>query len=333
MEKLVSSWCNVQSLPDNYVFPPEKRPGINIVPLCNTIPVIDLEASDAALNILKASQEFGFFQVINHGVAENLVNDTMSVFKEFFELPAEDKANLYSEEPSRSCRLYTSSPNYYNEEVHFWRDNLRHPCHPVDNFIDQWPEKPIRYREVVGNCSVEMRKLVLRILQMISHGLRLDAKYFGDDLSKELLLSVNHYPPCPEPNLALGLPKHSDPNLITILHQGDVYGLQVFKDGEWIGVEPIPNAFVVNIGLQLQIISNGKLKSSEHRVVTNSSDARTTVVFFFSPCNDSLIEPEKTLTDERNSPLYKGFQYKEFLTYYIAKHGDTEAAIEPFQLI
>ncbi|KAJ9176431.1 hypothetical protein P3X46_011741 [Hevea brasiliensis] len=304
-----SSWYNVQSLPENYIFPPEIRPGKHNVTICNTIPVVDLEGTDATWKILKAGQEFGFF-------------------REFFEMAAEDKAKLYSKDPSRICRLYTSSGNYDNEQVHFWRDNLRHPCHPLQEFIEQWLEKPTRYREIVGASSVEVRKLGLRILGMISEGLGLDAEYLRGDLSKELLLSVNHYPPCPEPSLRLGLPKHSDPNLITILHQGDVHGLQVFKDGEWIGVEPIPNALVVNIGLQLQIISNGMLKSSEHRAVTNSSDA-----FFFIPCKDSIVEPAKTLTNnEQNPPLFRAFQFKEFYIHYAAKMGNTEAALDPFKL-
>ena len=88
---------------------------------------------------------------------------------------------------------------------------------------------------------------------MISEGLGLECGYFDNDLSGSMLLSVNHYPPCPEPSLTLGITKHSDPNLITILLQDDVCGLQVFKNGKWVAVEPFPDAFVVNIGYQLQV--------------------------------------------------------------------------------
>ncbi|XP_059660366.1 protein DOWNY MILDEW RESISTANCE 6-like isoform X2 [Cornus florida] len=260
MEKLVSNWYSVQSLPETYVFPPDQRPGKLIVPLCKTIPVIDLgkaedhDQSDIVQQILNASQEFGFFQVINHGVSENLVDDTVSLFKEFFNMPDEDKASVYSEDSNKSCKLFTSSLNYANEEFHLWRDNLRHPCHPLEEWMQFWPEKPTRYREVVGTYSAEVRELSLRILQLICEGLGLEQGYFRDELAKCQLLSVNHYPPCPDPSLTLGLHKHCDPNLITILHQGDVCGLQVIKDGQWIGIEPLPNAFVVNIGYQLQTL-------------------------------------------------------------------------------
>lgn len=82
----------------------------------------------------------------------------------------------------------------------------------------------------------------------------------------------------------------------------------------------------------MQIISNGKLKSSEHRVVTNSTDARTTAAFFFNPCGDSMIEPAKALTDNESPPLYRAYQYKEFFINYAAKIGNAEAVLEPFKL-
>lgn len=70
MEKLVSSWYNDKSLPHDYVFPPDKRPGKDHeVARCNSIPVIDLEKADydgrnhIIQQIRDASQDFGFFQV------------------------------------------------------------------------------------------------------------------------------------------------------------------------------------------------------------------------------------------------------------------------------
>ena len=108
-------------------------------------------------------------------------------------------------------------------------------------------------RDIVGKYSVEVRKLVLKILDLICEGLELEQGYFGDELSRIHLLSVNHYPRCPDPSLAMGMQRHCDPNVVTILFQGDTNGLHVFIDGKWIGVEPIPNAFIVIIGCQLQV--------------------------------------------------------------------------------
>lgn len=88
---------------------------------------------------------------------------------------------------------------------------------------------------------------------MISEGLGLELGYLDGELSKIQLMSVNHHIPCPDPSLTLGMPEHCDPNLISMMHQGDVSGLQIFKDGQWIAVEPLPHALVVIPGLQLRV--------------------------------------------------------------------------------
>ncbi|PRQ25888.1 putative flavanone 3-dioxygenase [Rosa chinensis] len=192
-------------------------------------------------------------QLINHGVEDNLLHKVLDVANEFFEQPYEDKASMYSEDVEQSCRLYTSI-DYNKEKVHFWRDNLRHPCHPLEQHIHFWPQKPPQYREVVGSYSVEARKLSILLLDLIGEGLGLESEFFGDELTEVQLMGINYYPPCPDPSLTLGLPKHSDVNLITLLLQGEeVHGLQVLKDGQWLAVEPVPNAFVVNIGHTLQV--------------------------------------------------------------------------------
>jgi isopenicillin N synthase-like dioxygenase len=90
-------------------------------------------------------------------------------------------------------------------------------------------------------------------MDLISEGIGLQRGYFDNDLTGSLITSINHYPPCPEPSLTLGLSKHKDPYLITILMQDDICGLQVLKDGKWITVEPLPGAFVVNIGHLMEV--------------------------------------------------------------------------------
>ena len=67
------------------------------------------------------------------------------------------------------------------------------------------------------------------------------------------LMAINYYPPCPNPDLTLGIPGHSDGGGITVLMQGDVSGLQVLKNGKQVVIEPVANAFVVNLGDQLQV--------------------------------------------------------------------------------
>lgn len=84
-------------------------------------------------------------QLINHGVGDDVLRKVLKVANEFFELPSEDKAVMYSEDSKQKSRVYTSI-DYNNEKVHFWRDSLRHPCHPLEEHIDSWPQKPPQYR-------------------------------------------------------------------------------------------------------------------------------------------------------------------------------------------
>lgn len=110
-------------------------------------------------------------------------------------------------------------------------------------------------REIVSNYCVEVRELGYRIEEVISESLGLEKEYIRKVLGEQgQHMAVNYYPPCPQPELTYGLPGHTDPNALTILLQDlHVAGLQVLKDGNWVAVNPHPNAFVINIGDQLQV--------------------------------------------------------------------------------
>lgn len=93
----------------------------------------------------------------------------------------------------------------------------------------------------------------MKILDLIGEGLGMEAGYFErNNLTVNQNIVANHYPVCADPSSAMGAAPHYDPNLITILHQ-KLYGLQIFKNGEWLGVEPLPNALTVVVSSQLQV--------------------------------------------------------------------------------
>lgn len=85
-------------------------------------------------------------QVINHGVSEEMMADIRVLYDEFFNMPIEDKLSVYSENFGKGCTLYTSGLNYAKEDVHFWKDTLKHGCHPLEEHSPSWPDKPARYR-------------------------------------------------------------------------------------------------------------------------------------------------------------------------------------------
>ncbi|KAJ9547994.1 hypothetical protein OSB04_020537 [Centaurea solstitialis] len=301
-------WFDVKSVPEGYIMSKELRPNNLDSSFCDSIPIIDLENTSIEA-IIKASQEFGFFNVINHGFRETTMTDAMNVLKEFFDMPTIDRSGVI---PNSKNWVYINSTDYSENGVYLWRENLKHPCHPLEKCIPLWPNKPSTYQEVIAAYIVEIRKLSLRIFEMICKGLGLDPEYLND-MSEVQILAANFYPPCPDPSLTLGTLPHRDPSLITILNQAGATDLQVMKDDEWITVGAIPNSLVVNIGRQLEIISNGKLKSVEHRVVTNMHEARRTLVTHVNPSPDSIIEPASVLVSESEPPRFKAFRYRDFV--------------------
>lgn len=83
--------------------------------------------------------------------------------------------------------------------------------------------------------------------------------------------------------------------------------------------------------MRFQVISNKKLKSVEHRAVTNSSGARISVAFFIGASEESIIEPAEALIDELHPPIYKSFKFKDFLSKFYATQGDSQATLEFFK--
>ncbi|KAJ4807874.1 2-oxoglutarate (2OG) and Fe(II)-dependent oxygenase superfamily protein [Rhynchospora pubera] len=338
--ELLSNQPMYQTVPEKYIFPPEKRVVNDIILHSVNFPVIDLRGGrvdaegwcEIIGEIMKAGKEFGFFQVINHGIPEKTISDMLQVCDEFFKMPAEEKAQYYSDDLSKPF-LLNSSTTYDKGETRYWRDYLRLVCYPIEEVIDAWPEKPENFRAVLSEYTLQVRELSSKLLKLIAQGLGLDKDYFGGDFSTgKTQMNINHYPPCPDPSLTMGLMPHCDRHLITLLAQGTVSGLQARYMEGWINVEPIPNAFVINFGHQLEIITNGLLKSVEHRAVTNSAIARTSIATLIIPKTDCLIAPAKELLNENNPPKYKEFIFSEFIKAYSAASASREDVLEFFKL-
>jgi len=338
MADLLSNWSStLEAVPKSHCIPEHERPS-DPVEIGDSIPVIDLgkangeERSVVVKDLLKAFEEYGFFQIINHGVPVDLMDEAMKVYKEFFSLPAEEKENYAKDAANNTNRgaatLYSSSAKHYDSEEHrYWRDVLEHSCNLDGEDKKTWPDNPPRYREVIGAYGDELRRVSKVILGMLSEGLGLEAGFFDKELGQRML--VNHYPACPNPSLTLGVGGHCDPNLITIIQQ-EVYGLQILKDDKWIGVQPIRNAFVVNSGLPITVYSNGKLTSVAHRVVTNTTESRTSIGTFI--CPHEIVEPAKALVCPENPPQFKPFHWGiDFMPHYLSKKSVYHASLEPFK--
>ena len=110
-------------------------------------------------------------------------------------------------------------------------------------------------RTTLESYLVDMEKLAMTLFRLLAKALKIEKKIM-EDLFEDGMQSVrmNYYPPCPQPELVIGITPHSDTTGITILHQiTGVNGLQIKKDGVWIPANFIQDAFVVNVGDILEV--------------------------------------------------------------------------------
>jgi isopenicillin N synthase-like dioxygenase len=312
------------SIPTRYIKPPAQRPVLQLdTPGISdlNIPVIDLGGlsgpPDERLlrRVSDACCQWGFFQVVNHGVEHDLIDRARENWRHFFYQPMEIK-QLYANLPL-TYEGYGSRLGVEKGAVLDWSDYyyLHHlPCSLMDP--NKWPAHPSSLRGVIDEYNRELVKLGGAVLKILSINLGLGENFLqnafgGEDIGA--CLRVNFYPKCPQPDMTLGLSSHSDPGGMTILLPDDrVNGLQVRKNDIWITVKPAPYAFIVNIGDQIQVLSNAIYKSVEHRVIVNSNKERLSLAFFYNPKSDLLIEPAKELVTPEKPALYPAMTFNEY---------------------
>lgn len=247
------------SVPSQYVQPPETRPQIEKTNVKSAVPVIDLNSRTNLLDELKkACKEWGVFQVINHKVPISLLDDIMRVGRTFFggcEMEEKLKYSCDSASPASEgygSRMLVAS----NETVLDWRDYFDHHTLPLSRRnTSHWPDSPADYRKVVAEYSDHMKALAQELLGLVSESLDLTCQCIENVVGEFYQnITISYYPPCPQPELTLGLQSHSDFGVITLLIQDDVGGLEVFNNGEWVSVNPMSNAICVILADQTEVL-------------------------------------------------------------------------------
>lgn len=315
----------IHVLPDRYIRHPSDRPSFTPISTHANIPVIDLHsllaARDARLRqatldrISGACREWGFFQVVNHGVRPELMKSIRQLWRDFFHLPLEAK-QVYANSPATyegyGSRLGVEKGAKLDWSDYFFLNYLPESARDEN----KWPTTPESCRELVHEYSKAVVELCGILMKILSVNLGLEEDHLqnafgGDDVGA--CLRVNYYPKCPQPDLTLGISPHSDPGGMTILlPDDDVSGLQVRKGEHWVTVEPIPDALIVNLGDQIQVISNAIYKSVEHRVIVNSIKERVSLAYFYNPKGDLLIEPAKKLVSKDRPASYSAMTFDQY---------------------
>ncbi|CAL9184377.1 unnamed protein product [Musa hybrid cultivar] len=283
------------------------------------IPVIDFskvdgeERAETLAQIANGCEEWGFFQLANHGIPVELLERVKKVCSACYKLRQE------SFKESNPVQLLNKLVEEESEG-----GNVE-PLNDVDwedVFVLQddkpWPSNPPEFKETMREYRKELRKLAERVMEAMDENLGLERGYISRAFSANgehepfFGTKVSHYPPCPRPDLVDGLRAHTDAGGVILLFQDDeVGGLQILKDGKWVDVQPVKHSIVINTGDQIEVLSNGRYKSVWHRVLVSSHGNRRSIASFYNPSLKATIAPATKLV--ASQPREVGASYPEFV--------------------
>ncbi|KAH7569677.1 hypothetical protein JRO89_XS06G0238500 [Xanthoceras sorbifolium] len=294
------------------------------VPLIDMTKLVNPDSHNEELQKLhSAFKHWGLFQLINHGVPDEIIRNMKEEIQNFFDLPLQEKKR--SAQKPGSLEGYGQAFVTSEDQKLPWNDMIFLKALPVQNKnVSIWPQKPPKFRETLENYSEEMRKIAVTLARFMAMGLEIEAEeickaYQGGRYE----VRMNLYPPCPEPERVIGISPHADNSGITLLLEcGNTPGLQFLKDGRWVTVVPIDDAIVVNIGQISEIMSNGIYKAPDHRAVVNRLKDRMSIVMFCYPDSSINVGPAKELISSGNPPLYKTLTHAEYLHTFTKRSLD-----------
>ncbi|CAA0835937.1 Gibberellin 2-beta-dioxygenase 8 [Striga hermonthica] len=281
-----------------------------IVEEYSALPLIDLSQLDlgdskrkACANLIaKASREWGFFQVVNHGIPRDLLEMMRFEQVKLFRKPFEEKKSCT--DLSFSAGSYRwGSPSATMVEQLSWSEAFHVPFSDV---LDSGRHDSLS--STMKKFAFAVSELAHTLADILAEEIGRRTRFFKETcVSSSCYVRLNRYLPCPIHPHMFGIMPHTDSSFLTVLHQDKIGGLQLVKDEKWIAVKPNSKALVINIGDLFQAWSNGFYKSVEHRVVVNPVNERFSTAYFFCPSHDTIIQSEV------EPSIYRGFSFGEFM--------------------
>lgn len=312
-----------------------------------SIPTVDLhdylsgDATRKAAFVKALGDSFssiGFAIVSNHGVTDELIDNTYKAFQDFFALPDEVKAK-YDIPGQAGQRGYTgkgkehakhSNVGDLKEFFHIGQivegDDPIRKEYPENVFVDEVPG--------IEQYGVALYKALetsgKHLLRAIAEYLGLPVDYFDSRVyNGNSILRPIHYFPIQNPDAipagAVRAAEHEDINLITLLIGASADGLEVKSEGDWIAAKPLPNQIVINVGDMLQRLTNNLLASTTHRVVNPPRELmhlpRFSMPFFMHPRSDMDLTCLPSCVSAEKPAAYPPITAGEYLNERLAEIG------------
>lgn len=310
--------------------------GIPSVDLADFINGSPEQKSEFVKKLGDAYETIGFVAVKNHLIDSATVEKLYAQVQNFFQLPTEVKSK-YEVEGLAGQRGYTSFGKEHakgsnaGDLKEFWHfgqyvddnDPIKSE-YPENVNVAELPE----FNEVGKAAYQSLEETGKYMLRAIALFLELDETYFDSKIHNgNSILRPIHYPPITsEPESAVRAGQHEDINLITLLIGASADGLEVLnKKNEWVAVTALPDHIVVNVGDMLQRHTNGRLKSTTHRVVNPPREKwatpRYSIPFFLHPRSEMRLDCLESCVPSGTQPLWAPISAGEFLDERLAEIG------------
>ncbi|OIW17817.1 hypothetical protein TanjilG_02445 [Lupinus angustifolius] len=297
----------------------------------------EVSIAKAAELVRDACMKHGFFQVINHGVDQNLITEAYEGTKHIFNLPLSMKMvarNVRGElEGYSGAHVEKFSSKLPWKETFTWRyhHDDESESQVVEYFKSALGEEFQHIGLVFERYCKAMKELCLMIMELLAISLGVDRLHYRNYfLDGEQTMRLNSYPPCKENHLTLGNGPHTDPISLTLLHQDHVGGLEAFLDNKWLPVRPRPDAFVINLGDTFVALSNGRYKSCMHRTRINKENERFSMTCFVNSRVDKIVRPPETLFGEDEPRKYPDYVWSDLENFTQLHHRVDAANLESF---
>nr|QGT40621.1 ACC oxidase 1 [Tulipa gesneriana] len=286
-----------------------------------SFPVINLEKLEGGersrvMEVLHdACANWGFFELLHHGISHELLDKVERLTKDHYKKCMEERFREFASKTLQDgSKVDVDNLDW---ESTFY---LRHL--PTSN-MSEIPDLSDEYRETMKEFALRLEELAEQLLDLLCENLGLEKGYlkkaFSGSKGPTFGTKVSNYPPCPKPELIKGLRAHTDAGGLILLFQDDkVSGLQLLKDGEWVDVPPMHHSIVINLGDQIEVITNGKYKSVLHRVLAQPDGTRMSIASFYNPGSDAVIYPAAALLEEveNQSEVYPKFMFEDYMKLY-----------------
>ena len=288
-----------------------------------SLPIVDVaslsgSAADVArigASLDRACCEFGFFYVTGQRIDPALSAQMISLAREFFVLPLEQKLTIAMAHGGRAWRGYfpvdgelTSGRPDRKEGIYFGtelgeddpRVRAGLPLHGMNLYppLSGFRETLLTYIDGVSAVG----QLLLR---GIAVGLGLAPDYFLERYTRDptVLFRIFNYPPSSADahDDELGVGEHTDYGLLTLLRQDEIGGLEIWHKDRWLPAPPVPDSFVCNVGDMLERLTAGRYVSALHRVRNVSNRDRISMPLFLDPSFDAVLAPIEALTPDSSA--------------------------------